>query len=186
MRRFAILFDKFPIDKQSVKAGRNSEEVVMACRCINVGLFISGNLRRDVTVSILISNESNVGTMISFVGSTLRRVSPDERSISFFLLKAVDAAGTMEAGQQKVLDNGVVVEKISMKTLMDQWSSGILYTASQDVGEWPRSRIRHDDGIFLYAHGAKIAVGQVLPAFSSPERFILEVNLLADRAVEDS
>ena len=186
MRRFAILFENFPIDKQAVKNGRNSEEVITACRCVNVGLFISGNLRRDVTVSIVLHEKGNIGIIISFDGSTLRRVSPDERSISFFLLKALDAARSLNNGQHVVLDNGVVVERMPLETLIDQWSEGILYNASHDVDEWPRSRVHHEKGTFLYSSQTRMKVGQALPGFSSPERFILEVNLLADRALEDS
>jgi tRNA (pseudouridine54-N1)-methyltransferase len=96
MRRFAIVFDEFSIERQSVKAGKNSEEAVTACRCINVGLFVSGNLRRDVIVSIIVLDNNTQATIVTFNGSTLRRVSPDERSISFFLLKAFDAAENLE------------------------------------------------------------------------------------------
>jgi tRNA pseudouridine-54 N-methylase len=54
VRRFLVMFDSFPIDKASVKSGQNSPEVVTACRCVNVGLFVSGDLRRDVIVSIAV------------------------------------------------------------------------------------------------------------------------------------
>jgi hypothetical protein len=100
------MFKGFPIDIASVKAGQNSREVVTACRCVNVGLFVSGDLRRDVIVSIVIGTEEDL-RVVSFPGDSLKRVSPDERSISFFLLKAFEKAQDLETGGSFKMNNGI-------------------------------------------------------------------------------
>jgi len=119
------MFENMPIDTSSVKSGQNSPEVITACRCINVGLFVSGNLRRDVVVSLVIGDSKNA-TVISFPGNSLKRVSPDERSISFFLLKAIEKTQEMDKGSKFTLDNGIELTKTSFDELIESWGSEVL------------------------------------------------------------
>lgn len=125
VRRFLVMFKEFPIDKKSVKSGYNSPEVITACRCINVGLFVSGDLRRDVTVSLGVGTEEDL-RVISFPGNSLKRVSPDERSISFFLLKAVEKVGSIEQGDIFIMDNGIELTRSSLDELTELWESDII------------------------------------------------------------
>lgn len=131
MRRYLVRFDKFPIDKSSVKSGQNSLEVVTACRCINVGLFLSGSLRQDVIVSIAIGTLDDL-MVISFLGKSLRRVSPDERSISFFLLKAVEIAQRLEPDDTFTMDNGIELIRSSYDEVLELWNSEIIQVPSSN------------------------------------------------------
>lgn len=126
VRRFLLRFNEFPIDKSSVKAGQNSPEVVTACRCVNVGLFLSSDLRRDVIVSFAIGPEEDL-RVISFPGDNLKRVSPDERSISFFLLKASERVQSLEPGEQSTMDNGIELLRAPLKTLTETWGSEMVH-----------------------------------------------------------
>jgi tRNA pseudouridine-54 N-methylase len=125
VRHFLVVFKDLPIDRDSVKSGHNSREVITACRCVNVGLFVSGDLRRDVTVSFGIGIEDDL-KVISFPGFSLRRVSPDERSISFFLLKAVEKVETMTQGDRFVMDNGIELICSSLSGLIESWKSDLI------------------------------------------------------------
>ncbi|MHA1575857.1 MAG: hypothetical protein ACTSU3_00710, partial [Candidatus Thorarchaeota archaeon] len=125
-RHFLILFDEFPIDSIDVKRGDNKPEVVVASRCINVALFVSNNLRRNVQVSIAIGKLDDL-RVISFPGESLRRVSPDERSISFFLLKSMNALSELDLGRSKTMDNGIIVHRRSYAELLKEWSSSTVY-----------------------------------------------------------
>ena len=125
MRHFLVIFKDLPIDRSSVKSGNNSSEVITACRCVNIGLFVSGDLRRDVTVSLGIGSENDL-KVISFPGRSLRRVSPDERSISFFLLKAVEKVEGMEQGDRFIMDNGIELTCSSLSGLMESWKSEVI------------------------------------------------------------
>lgn len=129
VRRFLVIFDNMPIDKASVKSGQNSLEVITACRCVNVGLFISGNLRRDVVISIAIGDVEDM-KIFSFPGDTLKRVSPDERSISFFLLKAIEKALDLELGKSFTMDNGIEIERTQLSQLIERWGSDIVQVPS--------------------------------------------------------
>lgn len=139
------MFKGIPIDKTSVTSGQNSPEVVTACRCVNVGLFVSGNLRRDVIISLAVGTEEDL-KVVSFPGNSLKRVSPDERSISFFLLKAIEKAQDLELGKSFKMNNGIELVRASLDELVELWGPGVIQVPS-----------------------------------ASPERFILDTNLSADR-----
>ena len=131
MRRFLVMFDDLPIDGNSVRSGHNSPEVVVACRCVNVGLFISGDLRRDVIVSLAIGTEDDL-RVISFPGYSLRRVSPDERSISFFLLKAIEKTQSLQQGEVFTMDNGIELIWSSYTDLVERWDSDTIRVPSSN------------------------------------------------------
>jgi tRNA pseudouridine-54 N-methylase len=145
VRRFLVMFKSIPINKTSVKSGKNSPEVVTACQCVNVGLFISGSLRRDVIISLAVGTEEDL-KVVSFLGNSLKRVSPDERSISFFLLKAIEKAGDLELGESFTMNNGIELVRTSLDELIEMWGPGVIRVPS-----------------------------------TSPERFILDTNLSADK-----
>ncbi|UCE11617.1 MAG: hypothetical protein JSW61_06710 [Candidatus Thorarchaeota archaeon] len=188
IRRFLVCFNDFSIDEAHVKSGRNLPNVVVSCRCVNVGLFLSGDMRRDVEVSIAAGSPSGM-TVFSFPGRTLRRVSPDERSISFFLWKANMIAENLRHGEESVLPNGIIVRKSDLETLMAQWNPEKVYLSTRDDSKVVKSGKIHHYGLFIYDQGGwglsevpvlKQAVK--LHGSHSPERFILEVNLDADYA----
>ncbi len=129
VRRFLVIFRDLPIDKSSVKSGHNSSKVVTACRCVNVGLFVSGNLRRDVTVSLAVGTADDLN-VVSFPGLSLKRVSPDERSISFFLLKAIEKAQDLELGKSFKMNNGIELVRAPLDGLVELWGSDIIQVPS--------------------------------------------------------
>ncbi|MFW9960110.1 MAG: hypothetical protein ACFFDV_03780 [Candidatus Thorarchaeota archaeon] len=192
MRRFLILFDDIPIDKASVKSGRNSSEVVTACRCVNVGLFISGDLRRDVIVS-LAKGQFDDMRVVSFPGNTLKRVSPDERSISFFLLKSMNVAEKLPQNSHQILDNGIIVTRTNLTEFISGCSPERILIARRDGEIILDSVLLLDNAILIYETGTQcdfagieyqnlgdFRVYYTQPYPPHPERFILDVNLLSD------
>ncbi|MFW9768232.1 MAG: hypothetical protein ACFFF9_13740 [Candidatus Thorarchaeota archaeon] len=131
MRRFLVIFEKMPIDRASVKSGQNGTEVVTACRCVNIGLFVSGDIRRDVIVSLGIGPLDDL-RMISFPGPTLKRVSPDERSISFFLLKASEILESLEDGELFTMDNGIELTRSSLDAFTELWGEEVIQVPSSN------------------------------------------------------
>jgi tRNA (pseudouridine54-N1)-methyltransferase len=188
MRRFLILFEDIPIDKTSVKSGSNSSEVVTACRCVNVGLFVSGNLRRDVIVSIAKGPIIDM-RMVSFPGNDLKRVSPDERSISFFLLKSLIVAENLQQNSQQILDNGIIVTRDSFTRFISAYAKDRIFIARNGRQFTLDASIRLDNAILIYETCTQINLedlesidsgnfglfsNQIYPLH--PERFILDIN----------
>jgi tRNA pseudouridine-54 N-methylase len=187
MRRFLILFEELPIDVVSVKSGQNGPEVVTACRCVNVGLFVSGNLRRNVEVSLAVGKPDNLG-VVTFPGSALKRVSPDERSISFFLLKAMNVLRELPLGGKKKLDNGIVVQRTNVKDLLQGWEPSRIYVSFLDPSIQPKQVDVRPQGLFLYELTStaltdliKKIPENLLPRPPHPERFILDINMYCDQ-----
>jgi len=71
-----------------------------------------------VIVSLAVGTADDL-RVVSFPGLSLRRVSPDERSISFFLLKAIEKAQDLELGKSFKMDNGIELVRASFDGLID-------------------------------------------------------------------
>jgi len=187
MRRFLIIFERLPIDVVSVKSGQNSPEVITACRCVNVGLFVSGNLRRNVEVSLAVGQPEDLG-VVTYPGPALKRVSPDERSISFFLLKAMNVLRELPLAGKKRLDNGMVVQRTNATNLLREWEPSRIYVSSLNPNIQPKQVDVRPQGLFLYELVSTALTdmirdipGVLLPRSPHPERFILDINLYCDQ-----
>ncbi|MBE0527138.1 MAG: hypothetical protein IH631_09360, partial [Candidatus Thorarchaeota archaeon] len=183
MRHFLILFDEFPIDMASVKSGNNSREVITATRCVNVSLFISGNLRRDVIVSLAKGSPDDL-TIITFPGANLKRVSPDERSISFFLMKAISIAEEQGMDSLETMDNGIEVRRISLKNFLEFFAPTRVYLSTPNIPSGSIDDAEYENSLLVYSNGKQFdSVREEsmwnhgkLPYYLHPERFILDIN----------
>ncbi|MGY5872397.1 MAG: hypothetical protein RTV72_09140 [Candidatus Thorarchaeota archaeon] len=187
MRHFLILFDDIPIDKASVKSGSNSYEVITAARCVNVGLFISGNLRRDVVISLAKGSPDDL-KIISFPGANLRRVSPDERSISFFLMKAISIAEELVMDSLETMDNGIEVRRTNLNSFLESVHPTRVYISKSETTSKIIEEVEFEDSLLIYIQGEQFGSLKIdttwtqseLASFPHPERFILDVNMNVD------
>ena len=194
MRRFVIHFAEFPIVAADVKAGQNSPQVITAYRCVNVGLFLSNDMRRDVEV-IILAGKSHDMRAITFPGSHLKRVSPDERSITLFLLKANNELDKLAKGDLHRMSNGIQVRRASFSEMLAEWDASEVYFAKDGTLYTERTQ-SPDAGVFIFEGNEgdlqdALSDATIIPLFrpAHPEQFILEMNLLHDRtkdAVEKS
>ncbi len=60
------------------------------CRCVNAALFLSHDLRRDVSVYLVLKGEPAPPKLIRFDGAAVRYLSPDERSAASLIKKALE------------------------------------------------------------------------------------------------
>jgi tRNA (pseudouridine54-N1)-methyltransferase len=60
------------------------------CRCVNSGLFLSHDIRRDVRVHLVLKGAPEEPKIIRFDGSSVRYLSPDERSAASLIKKALE------------------------------------------------------------------------------------------------
>ncbi len=185
-RHFVVVFDSLPIDRHQVKSGENSPEIITGCRCVNVGLFLSNDMRRDTEVTLAIVEEE-VCRAITFPGKDLRRVSPDERSISFFILKASELLDSLEEGEQKKLDNGIQITKSSIIELIQTWDNHQIYRADSRVQDSLNELNDKTEGVFIFElrQGMLDESMKNIPSInvqkpSTPERFILDINYQLD------
>ncbi|NHI83508.1 MAG: hypothetical protein EAX81_04330 [Candidatus Thorarchaeota archaeon] len=185
MRRFLIGFEKFPIKLEDVRSGTNSPQVITASRCVNVGLFLSGNMRRNVEIVISIGKGSDL-EVISFPGWQLRRVSPDERSIAYFLLKALYELQNMNEEEMVEMPNGIILMKTNVDSLIESWDSLEVFLATTNA-EWKTMEEAMEHAVYIFPTSDRLYFDQCninmqpiwKPAY--PERFILDINMVQDR-----
>ncbi len=73
----------------------SSGRLDVVARCINAAFWLSGNIRRNVVFHTVLHGGGQP-VYIRVEGERLRKVSPDERSISLFLKKALERMDRME------------------------------------------------------------------------------------------
>ncbi|WP_459202543.1 tRNA (pseudouridine(54)-N(1))-methyltransferase TrmY [Methanococcus sp. CF] len=72
----------------------SSGRLDLLCRCVNSAFFLSHDIRRDTEFYSVNYGSPNPPVALKFVGSELKRVSPDERSIALFIQKALEKDAT--------------------------------------------------------------------------------------------
>ncbi len=82
--RKAVTSSDFPLNDLPGKGGRMD----LVARCVCNALWLSHDLRRDACIHIVACGSPNPPKVITFYGSLLRGVSPDERSIASWIKKA--------------------------------------------------------------------------------------------------
>ncbi len=123
---------------------------------------------------------------ITFPGASLKRVSPDERSISFFLMKADSRLSEMGPGSSNVMDNGIVIRRCTIEKLLEDWSGRPLFAAARTFDEKHYDPPPKPDGVYIYDPGGILSskavanASCILAPKRTPERFILDVNLHFD------
>jgi len=186
-RHFIVGFGDLQVDQAQVVSGFNCPEIVTACRCVNVALFISDDIRRDVQMSLLAGDDTDL-RVISFPGDRMKRVSPDERSISFFIMKGAEALKGVSSGATRVLDNGITVSRTNLEHMLEQGPPGVLQVAATQSDMPSGCSGISQTGIFVYdvsgtlSRCLKKRRMVLLPRPPHPERFILDVNLYCDSA----
>ncbi len=82
--RKAATSSDFPLNDLPGRGGRMD----LVARCVCNALWLSHDLRRDTCVHIVACGGPEPPKVITFYGSSLRGVSPDERSIASWIKKA--------------------------------------------------------------------------------------------------
>ncbi|MFD1585876.1 tRNA (pseudouridine(54)-N(1))-methyltransferase TrmY [Halorientalis brevis] len=122
MRQFIVLghdvptTPDFPLDALPSEAGR----LDVLCRCVNSAFFLSHDLRDDVRVSLVLQDD----VTITFEGSDLHRLNPDERSTAALVRKALEhkdeAIGHMAAESSP----GVSISRKDFATTLSEAADG--------------------------------------------------------------
>jgi tRNA (pseudouridine54-N1)-methyltransferase len=88
MRQFVVLGHDVPTDPEfsldDIAGGAGRLDVL--CRCVNSTFFLSHAIREDVRAHLVLRDEFTV----TFGGSELRRLNPDERSTAALVRNALD------------------------------------------------------------------------------------------------
>ncbi|HUH78834.1 MAG TPA: tRNA (pseudouridine(54)-N(1))-methyltransferase TrmY [Methanoregula sp.] len=101
------------------------------CRCVNASLFLSHDLRRDTECFLVLCGPpSPVPKTVLFSGSSVRSLSPDERSAGALIRKALDIPCGNEFREAAP---GVSVRKGGLERLVAEHAFAVLDENGSDV-----------------------------------------------------
>ncbi len=104
------------------------------CRAVNAAFFLSHDMRRDVTCYLVLCGEPGPHKTVKFEGSTIRSLSPDERSAGALIKKALSiicGSEFREAGA------GLLVRKGGLARLATELPVALLDEKGTDIRSAP-------------------------------------------------
>ncbi len=119
MRNFIVVGNKavtspdFSLNGLPSSAGR----LDILCRCVNSAFFLSHDIRRDVTLWLVLLGGPDPQVMIRFVGDRLKHLNPDERNIATLIKKALDRKS--EDGREVESTPGIYVKRGDLKDTLE-------------------------------------------------------------------
>ena len=134
MKRFvivghlAVTNGTFSLNDLAGSAGRMD----VLCRCINSAFFLSHDLRRDVECYVILRGEPGPDKTVLFSGSTIRYLSPDERSSAALIKKALSIPCGNEFRESTP---GVSVRRGGLERLLSDIPFAVLDEDGEDIRE---------------------------------------------------
>ena len=133
MRQFIVIghdaptTPEFSLDDLAGGAGR----LDVLCRCVSSALFLSHDVREDTRVHLVLGDEFTV----TFDGSSVRRVNPDERSTAALVRTALEhrdeAIGHMPAESTP----GVTIRRMGFEAILDAVGDGTTVVQLHESGD---------------------------------------------------
>jgi tRNA (pseudouridine54-N1)-methyltransferase len=125
MRQFVVLghdaptTPDFALDDLAGAAGR----LDVLCRCVTSAFFLSHAIREDVRVHLVLADEFTV----TFEGSDLRRLNPDERSTAALIRGALDRREDAIGHQPVESSPGVSIRRRGFEATLDALDGPLLH-----------------------------------------------------------
>ena len=114
------------------------------CRCVNTSLFLSHDLRRDVTIYLVLLGGTDSPKTVMISGEKVRYLSPDERSAGSLIKKALEIPVTEEFREST---KGVFVRRGGLDRLLAEHDFSVLDENGMDIagiGDLPEAFILSD------------------------------------------
>ena len=100
------------------------------CRSVNSSLFLSHDLRRDVTVYLVLLGGTDAPKTLMVSGENVRSLNPDERSAGALVKKAVE----IPVGEEfRESTRGVYVRRGGLDRLLKEHTFAVLDEGGEDI-----------------------------------------------------
>lgn len=137
MREFILKASKAFTTPFNINDLPGSGRIDLVCRCISNAFFVSEAIRKDVCFHAVLEGPREPPKLLSFFGSELRNIAPDERNIASWIRKALEIGIGLKKGEERKVAPGIFIAKKSFEELV-------------------RERAKEKQLIYLHADGKDI------------------------------
>ncbi len=112
------------------------------CATISNALWVSGDIRKDTIMHVVLEGPSNGPRMITFTGSEMKGMWSDERSIAGYIISALQRGTFLQLNEEAHVRKGIHIAKKSFERLV--WEKSNQYKQvifldkdGKDIREFP-------------------------------------------------
>jgi tRNA (pseudouridine54-N1)-methyltransferase len=145
------------------------------CRCVNASIFLSHDLRRDTECCLVLCGEPSPPKTVKFSGSTVRSLSPDERSAAALIKKALSIPCGSEFREAAP---GVFVRKGGLGRLLAEHTFAVLDEKGEDI-----RKTGFLPGAFLLSDHMNFSPEEAALVAPCPQYSVGPLTLHADHAI---
>ncbi|MBI2578126.1 MAG: tRNA (pseudouridine(54)-N(1))-methyltransferase TrmY [Candidatus Aenigmarchaeota archaeon] len=102
------------------------------CAAIAGALWISGDVRRDTAIHVVLEGPGNAPKTISFYGSEIRGLRHDERSMASYIADALKKGAWLELNEEAKVRTGIRVAKKSFERLVWEKKGKKMFVLDKD------------------------------------------------------
>lgn len=120
MREFIIFSRGITTPQFRLEELPNAGRLDLVCRCVSTALFISENIRRDTLIHVVLNGPPFPPKTISFFGSEVKRLYPDERNVASHIRIALQRGKDLKLGEEIYSEPGIKISKKSFESLIKE------------------------------------------------------------------
>jgi tRNA (pseudouridine54-N1)-methyltransferase len=94
------------------------------CASISNALWISGDVRRDTIIHVVLEGPSNGPKTITFAGNEIKGLRHDERSIASYISYALEKGASLKLNEEAHVRTGIRIAKKSFERLVYERGQG--------------------------------------------------------------
>lgn len=129
VREFLLLANRAPTSpnfKLNDLPGAGRMDLV--CRCVSAALFLSDDIRRDTSITVVLDGPPDPPKAVTFDGARVRRLYPDERNVASHIRIALEAGLRAGPGETPEPEPGVTVARKGLEPLLrERAENALLY-----------------------------------------------------------
>ncbi len=102
------------------------------CATIANALWISGDVRRDTIIHVVLEGPANGPKAVSFFGNEIKGLRHDERSIASYISEALKKGAWLKLNEEAPVRSGITVAKKSFEKLIWEKKSKKIFVLDRD------------------------------------------------------
>jgi len=120
MREFILFTHKAVTSDFSLNDLPSAGRMDLVCRCISSALFISEAIRKDTSIHVVLNGPPSPPKTVSFFGSEVRNLYPDERTIASFIKIALRKSFKLKGKEEIQIFPGLKISRKSFEDLIKE------------------------------------------------------------------